>query len=131
MANGGVEGSIGLLLLSIFSIVWVKLNQRPIPELMQDVVEATRAGLAEEIGPYLVQLKDNQFDQVGYAKISLGLAQLVSSLINKEYQNVPSIRTKQKNISNTFLKMSGLNLQAIVFNLKNGDMLLYRMLNNL
>lgn len=105
MANGGVEGSIGLLLLSIFCMVWVKLNQRPIPELMQDVVEATRAGLAEDIGPYLVQLKDNQSDQVSYAKISLDLAQLVSNLINKEYQNVPSIRTKQKNISNTFLKI--------------------------
>lgn len=105
MANGGVEGSIGLLLLSIFSMVWVKLNQKPIPELMQDVVEATRAGLTEEVGPHLVQLKDNQFDQVGYAKISLELAQLVSNLINKEYQNVPSIRTKQKNISNTFLKI--------------------------
>ncbi len=105
MANGGVEGSIGLLLLSIFSMVWVKLNQKPIPELMQDVVEATRAGLTEEVGPHLVQLKDNQFDQAGYAKISLELAQLVSNLINQEYQNVPSIRTKQKNISNTFLKI--------------------------
>lgn len=105
MANGGAEGSIGLLLLSIFSMVWVKLNQRPIPELMQDLVEATRAGLTEEIGPYLVQLKDRRFDQANYAKISLELARLVSNLINKEYQNVPSIRTKPKNISNTFLKI--------------------------
>jgi cobaltochelatase CobT len=105
MANGGVEGSIGLLFLSIFSIVWVKLNQRPIPELMQDVVEATRAGLAEVIGPHLVQLKDNQFDQASYTKVSLEIARLVSNLIDKEYQNVPSIRTKQKNINNSFLKI--------------------------
>lgn len=105
MANGGAEGSIGLLLLSIFSMVWVKLNQRPIPELMQDLVEATRAGLSEEIGPHLVKLKDRQFYQTDYAKIALELARLVSNLINKEYQNVPSIRTKPKNISNTFLKI--------------------------
>jgi cobaltochelatase CobT len=105
MANGGTEGSIGLLLLSIFSMVWIKLNQRPIPELMQDAIEATRAGLTEEIGPHLVQLKDKRFDQADYAKISLELARLVSNLINKEYQNVPSIRTKPKNISNTFLKI--------------------------
>ena len=105
MANGGVEGSIGLLLLSIFSTVWVKLNQRSLPQLMQDVVEATRAGLAAELGPYLVKLKENQFDQASYIKTALEITRLVGSLIDAEYQNVPSIRTKQKNISNTFLKI--------------------------
>ena len=105
MANGGVEGSIGLLLLSIFSTVWVKLNQRPLPQLMQDVVEATRAGLAAELGPHLVKLKENQFDQASYIKTALEITRLVGSLIDVEYQNVPSIRTKQKNISNTFLKI--------------------------
>ena len=105
MSNGGVEGSIGLLLLSIFSTVWVKLNQRPIPQLMQDVVEATRAGLAAGLGPYLVKLKENQFDQASYAKTALEITRLVGNLIDQEYQNVPSIRTKQKNISTTFLKI--------------------------
>ena len=105
MANGGVEGSIGLLLLSIFSTVWVKLNQRPIPQLMQDVVEATRAGLAEGLGPYLVKLKASRFDQASYAKTSLEITRLISNLIDAEYQNVPSIRTKQKNTSNNFLKI--------------------------
>ena len=105
MSNGGVEGSIGLLLLSIFSTVWVKLNQRPIPQLMQDVVEATRAGLAAALGPYLVKLKESQFDQASYAKTALEITRLIGNLIDKEYQNVPSIRTKQKNISNTFLKI--------------------------
>jgi len=105
MSNGGVEGSIGLLLLSIFSTAWVKLNQRPLPQLMQDVVEATRAGLATELGPHLVKLKENQFDQASYAKTALEITRLISNLIDTEYQNVPSIRTKQKNISNTFLKI--------------------------
>jgi len=105
MASGGVEGSIGLLLLSIFSTAWVKLNQRPLPQLMQDVIEATRAGLAAELGPHLVKLKENQFDQVSYAKTSLEITRLIGNLIDAEYQNVPSIRTKQKNISNTFLKI--------------------------
>ena len=105
MANGGVEGSIGLLLLSVFSTVWVKLNQRPIPQLMQDVVEATRAGLAEGLGPYLVKLKENQFDQTSYAKTALEITRMISYLIDAEYQNVPSIRTKQKNVVNNFLKI--------------------------
>jgi cobaltochelatase CobT len=113
MANGGVEGSIGLLLLSIFSTVWVKLNQRPIPQLMQDVVEATRAGLAQGLGPHLVKLKANRFDQASYAKTSLEITRLISNLIDAEYQNVPSIRTKQKNISNNFLKIEWVQPPAL------------------
>lgn len=105
MAHGGVEGSVGLLLLSIFSTVWVKLNQRPIPQLMQDVVEATRAGLADGIGAHLVKLKESRYDQAGYAKTVLEITQLISNLIDAEYQSVPSARTKQKNISNNFLKI--------------------------
>jgi cobaltochelatase CobT len=105
MANGGVEGSIGLLLLSIFSTTWVRLNHRPIPQLMQDVVEASRAGLAEGLGPHLVKLKANQLNQAEYAKTSLEVALFVSRLIEDEYQSVSSIRTKQKNISNSFLKI--------------------------
>jgi cobaltochelatase CobT len=105
MSNGGMEGSISLLLLSIFSTVWVKLNQRPIPELMQDVIEATRAGLASGLGPHLVMLMKNRLDQANYAKTSLEITRLVSNLIDAEYQNVPSIRTKQKNINNNFLKI--------------------------
>ena len=105
MGNGGAEGSIGLLLLSLFATVWVKLNQQSIPQLMQDVVEATKAGLAEELGSHLVELKENKFDQASYAKTALNITRLISNLIDEEYQNVPSIRTKQKNINNTFLKI--------------------------
>jgi cobaltochelatase CobT len=105
MANGGVEGSIGLLLLSIFSTAWVKLNHRPLPQLMQDIVETTRAGLAETVGHHLVQLKMDQFDQASYAKTALEIAKLVSHLIEDEYQKITSISTKQKNISNSFLKI--------------------------
>jgi hypothetical protein len=34
---------------------------------MQDVVEATRAGLAAALGPHLVKLKESQFYQASYA----------------------------------------------------------------
>jgi cobaltochelatase CobT len=105
MSNGGVEGSIGLLLLSLFSTVWARLNQRPIPQLMQDIVEATRAGLAEELGPHLSRLKANRYSQSEYAKTTLEIAKLVSRLIQDEYQSVSGIRTKQKNLRSSFLKI--------------------------
>ena len=105
IASGGVEGSIGLLLITIFSTVWMKLNSQPIPQLMQDIVEATRAGLAKSMGPLLVKLKANRYDQAQYGKTSHEVINLVSGLIANEYRNNPSIRTKRKSQSATQLKI--------------------------
>lgn len=105
IASGGVEGSIGLLLVSVFATVWMKLNARPVPQLMQDIVEATRAGLAVDLGPLLAQLKADRNDQEKYAKASLKIVELVTGLIEHEYRNNPSIRTKRKAQSSSHLKI--------------------------
>ncbi len=105
VASGGSEGSIGLLLVTIFSTVWMKLNSQPIPQLMQDIVEATRAGIAENMGPHLVKLKANRNDQKAYAHVTHEIIKLVYGLIGDEYRNNPSIRTKRKNQSATHLKI--------------------------
>lgn len=105
IASGGVEGSIGLLLVTIFSTVWMKLNSQPIPQLMQDIVEATRAGIAQEMGPLLVKLKASRNNQEAYAQVVHEVIGLASGLIADEYRNNPSIRTKRKNQSATHLKI--------------------------
>ena len=105
ISGGGAEGSIGLLLITIFSTVWMKLNSQPIPQLMQDIVEATRAGVAENMGPLLVKLKASRQDQTAYAHTTHEVIKLVSGLIAEEYRNNPSIRTKRKNQSATHLKI--------------------------
>jgi cobaltochelatase CobT len=105
ITNGGSEGSIGLLLITIFSTVWMKLNSQPIPQLMQDIVEATRAGIAENMGPLLVKLKASRHDQAAYAQTTHEVIKLISGMIAEEYRNNPSIRTKRKNQSATHLKI--------------------------
>jgi cobaltochelatase CobT len=105
IVSGGVEGSIGLLLITIFSTVWMKLNSHPIPQLMQDIVEATRAGIAADMGPLLVKLKAARNNQEAYGHTSHEVIKLVSGLIAEEYRNNPSIRTKRKNQSSTHLKI--------------------------
>ncbi len=105
ISRGGVEGSIGLLLISIFAIVWMSLNNKSIDQLMQDMIEATRNGLAKEIGPLLIQLKFNKAHQKSYSKTSLQIVKLASNLIENEYSNIPSIRTKRKNKSDALLKL--------------------------
>ena len=105
IASGGVESSIGLLLVTIFSTAWMKLNGQPVPQLMQDIVEATRAGISESMGPLLVKLKANRNDQEAYAQIAREVIHLAAELIAEEYRNNPSIRTKRKNQSATHLKI--------------------------
>lgn len=105
IATGGAEGSIGLLLISVFSTVWMRLNGQAIPQLMQDIVEATRAGMAQEMGPLLAQLKAQQHHQLAYTPIALGVVSLVSNLIDAEYRHNPSIRTKRKQVTSSILKI--------------------------
>jgi len=105
ITSGGAEGSIGLLLITVFSTVWMKLNSQPIPQLMQDIVEATRAGIAENMGPLLVKLKAQRNNQEAYGLLAHEVINLVSGLIAEEYRNNPSIRTKRKNQSATHLKI--------------------------
>ncbi|MDO8713472.1 MAG: hypothetical protein Q7K13_03205 [Polynucleobacter sp.] len=101
IANGGAEGSIGLLLITIFSTVWMRLNALPLPQLMQDIVESTRAGLADNMGVLLVELKANRSNQSTYAETALRVIDLVSDFITEEYRNNPSLRTKRKKQSAT------------------------------
>ena len=105
IATGGVEGSIGLLLITVFSTVWMKLNSHEIPQLLQDIVEATRAGIADGMGGLLVELKRHRNKQLAYAKISNEIVKLVAQLIDEEYRHNPSIRTKRKQHSSAFLKI--------------------------
>ncbi len=103
MTSGQAEGSIGLLLLAIFSMVWMRLNNQELPQLMQDTVEATRAGLSTDTGPILKQLKACQTQQEAYAEQALLLVAMVCTLVRNEYQSQPSLRSKRKQANTTAL----------------------------
>ena len=105
MTTGGAESSIGMLLIALFMTAWMRLNAKEMPQLLQDMVEATRAGLAEDTGALLKQLKANRFCQEEYSIASLALAKMVSGLIEEEYRNVPSIRVKKKRLSDSLLQI--------------------------
>ena len=99
MAKGGTEGSINLLLLAIFGGTWSRLNNAALPQLMQDTIEIPRSELYQSTGPLLEMLKRTRFKQVEFIKPALEMAQFVSNLVTKEYQDVPSIRIKRRNSS--------------------------------
>ena len=103
MASGNTEGSIGLLLLAIFGGTWSRMNNAPLPQLMQDTIEIPRAELYLTTGTLLEKLKRLRYDQEHYSEVALELANFVSDLVQKEYENVPSIRIKRKNLNQTRL----------------------------
>ena len=103
MGAGQAEGSIGLLLLAVFCMTWMRLNNQELPQQMQDTIEATRAGLASETGPILKQLKAFQAQQEQYSQQALQLIQLVGELVQAEYQSQPSLRSKRKQINSPAL----------------------------
>ncbi|WP_198508678.1 cobaltochelatase CobT-related protein [Polynucleobacter brandtiae] len=105
IATGGVEGSIGLLLITVFSTVWMKLNGQEMPHLIQDIVESTRAGIADSIGHLLVALKKYRQDQTAYSKVSIEVVRLVAQFIEEEYRDNPSIRSKRKKQSSSLLQI--------------------------
>lgn len=105
MAKGGTEGSINLLLLAIFGGTWSRLNNAALPQLMQDTIEIPRAELYQSTGLLLDKLKRYRFDQEKFAKPALEMAQFVSNLVAKEYQDVPSIRIKRRNSSKNLFQI--------------------------
>ena len=112
ITTGGAEGSIGLLLITVFASVWMKLNSRQMPQLIQDIIEATRAGISSQIGPLLTELKVQQKNQKNFSKASIKVIDLVANLIDEEYRNNPSIRTKRKNHTSTHLKIEWVSPHA-------------------
>ncbi len=81
--SGLIEGHVGLLLLSVLASSWSRLSGQPLPEKMQDSLEATRAGLAEVLGPSLIGMRRARNDQQTFAIHALAVAQAVTGLVGK------------------------------------------------
>lgn len=78
---GHTNSSLGILLYTIAQMCWSRLSGMPVYEETEDLIEATRASISEQLGSLLAGLKryrDNQTDYIPYA---LGVAELVHQSI--------------------------------------------------
>lgn len=86
--SGMTENSIGLLIYTIAQVCWSRLNNVPVVEETEDLLEATRAGISPMIGDSLYGLKQHKHDQAEYAVHALKLASQFNSMVLGESDTV-------------------------------------------
>lgn len=77
--TGAIEAELGLHLLTVGAVIRSRLTATPIREDLEDTLEATRFGLAEEIGGPLRRLPRYRSDQRSFAVSALEIALAVSA----------------------------------------------------
>ena len=82
--SGLTETGVGLLIYTIAQIAWSQLNRISVLEETEDLLEATRAGIAPMIGPAMYGMKKTKHDQAEFAKHALDLASKFKHLVLSE-----------------------------------------------
>ncbi|HVL08249.1 MAG TPA: cobalt chelatase [Burkholderiaceae bacterium] len=78
---GHTDSHLGLLLYTIAQICWARVTGKPVLEETEDMMEATRAGIADRVGTPLAGLRRNRLDQAAYAPHALEIARLVAEMM--------------------------------------------------
>ncbi|WP_157269622.1 cobaltochelatase CobT-related protein [Azohydromonas aeria] len=71
---GLAESASGLLLFTLAQLCWSRFNARALPDESEGLIEATRAGIAPAIGPWLSRMQRSLDDQAAFAEAALALA---------------------------------------------------------
>ena len=77
------ESAQGLLLLTVAQVGRARVTGEPMDEALQDMLEATRFGLAPHIGHALAALRRSRHDQQAYAEHALAIAAVVAALTER------------------------------------------------
>jgi cobaltochelatase CobT len=77
------EGHLGILIYTVAQVVWSRVTGWPVLEETEDLLEATRAGIAPVIGVPLAGLRANRADQRRYAVHARELAHRVASMLDE------------------------------------------------
>lgn len=97
--SGLTETSLGILLFTVAVTTWSRLTGHEVPETMADLVEATRAAIAPEIGQQMAALRLHRTDQATFIPPALRLSQWVGQAVRAAQAEVPngSSRSRRRN----------------------------------
>jgi cobaltochelatase CobT len=84
LASGLTETASGLLLYAVAQIGRTRVTGDPISQTTEDLIEATRFGLAPLIGNDLAKLRSLRHDQLAYAVPAQRIAEAVGQLVLHE-----------------------------------------------
>ncbi|MBE1274568.1 cobaltochelatase CobT-related protein [Enterovibrio baiacu] len=96
-----VESRLGILLFTVIQMVRTRLFATPIDEDYEDLIEATRAGIAPMIGESLLGLRRCTSSQSDYAVHALKLAQTIADMIHQS-QDEHDEESDAERVINTF-----------------------------
>ncbi|MGN6669265.1 MAG: cobaltochelatase CobT-related protein, partial [Trinickia sp.] len=78
-----IDEHLGMLIYTVAQTVWSRVTGWPVLEETQDLIEATRAGIAPAIGTHLARLRRHRFDQQAYADDARALARTIASMLER------------------------------------------------
>jgi len=91
------ESAQGILLLTVAHICRARVTGDAVPEALEDLLEATRFGLAPRIGHALYALRRNRHNQVDYAVHALEIGEVVAALVDtQERSGKPAERLREE-----------------------------------
>ncbi|WP_028022063.1 cobaltochelatase CobT-related protein [Enterovibrio calviensis] len=82
-----MESKLGILLFTVIQMVRSRLFSLPIDPEIEDLIEATRAGIAPHVGNELYGLRRSKDDQKDYGRHALSLAEKVAKMVSECEQN--------------------------------------------
>lgn len=88
--SGLTETSLGILMFTVAVTAWSRLSGHEVPEAMADLVEATRAAIAPEIGGWMAALRRHRHDQASFIPAALALSQWVGQAVRSAQAEVPN-----------------------------------------
>jgi cobaltochelatase CobT len=82
MHHGGLtETARGLLLYTVVQVCRAQISGQPVVAGTEDLIEATRAAIAADLGTYLRALRCNRADQAAFARPARALADRVAAML--------------------------------------------------
>ncbi len=81
---GLTDTARGLLLFTVVQMARARITAEPPPEAVEDLMEATRAGIAPLLGHALAPMRRKRHDQAAFAVHALQLADAVAGLLQQE-----------------------------------------------
>lgn len=87
---GGTDSARGLLLFTVAQMARARVSGSPPPEAVEDLMEATRAGIAPLLGHGLAGLRRARHDQAAYAELALQIVRAVAQRLEDAAGNEES-----------------------------------------
>ncbi|MBU3739125.1 MAG: cobalt chelatase [Rhodoferax sp.] len=83
--SGLADSMRGILLFTVTQITRARVTGDPVPQDLEDLMEATRAGIVPQLGHDLAGLRRQRHDQASYALHALAIASQVARLLLQEH----------------------------------------------